>query len=77
MAKFEKIKGINQFDNIPDNAKIGQWFIDNNSVRGQYLGKTKTGTIVINYKRFKGQIDYPHMAANRELRAFAIKYGSK
>lgn len=77
MAKFEKIKGINQFDNIPDNAKIGQWFIDNNSVRAQYLGKTKTGTMVMNYKRFKGQIDYPHMLANHYLRNFALKYGSK
>lgn len=77
MAKYEKIKGINQFDNIPDNTRKGQWFIDNNSVRAQYLGKTKTGTVVMNYKRFKGQIDYPHMLANHYLRDFAKRYGSK
>ena len=77
MAKFEKIKGINHFDDIPDNAKIGQWFIDNGSIRAQYLGKTKSGTVVMNYKRYNGQIDYPHMLANNALRNFAIKYGSK
>lgn len=77
MAKYEKIKGINSFDNIPDNTRKGQWFIDNNSVRGQYLGKTKSGTVVINYKRFIGQIDFPHMLANHYLRDFAKRYGSK
>ena len=75
MAKFEKIKGIYSFDDIPENAKIGQWFIDNNSIRGQYLGKTKYGTTVINSKRFKGKIDYVHMLANRHCRQFAIKFG--
>lgn len=74
MAKYEKIKGINQFDNIPDNAKIGQWFIDNNSIRAQYLGKTKSGVTVLNYKRYNGQIDFPHMIANKVLREFAIKW---
>jgi hypothetical protein len=72
--KFQKIKGITSFDNIPDNAKIGQWYIDGNSNRAQYLGKTKTGTIVMNYKKFNGQIDFPHMQANKLLREFAIKF---
>jgi len=76
-TKYEKIKGINSFDNIPDNTRKGQWFIDNNSIRAQYLGKTKTGTVVMNYKRYMGQIDFPHMLANKSLRGFAIKYGSK
>jgi hypothetical protein len=76
-TKYEKIKGINSFDNIPDNTRKGQWFIDNKSIRAQYLGTTKTGTIVMNYKRYNGQIDYPHMIANKALRGFAIKYGSK
>lgn len=75
MTKYEKIKGINSFDNIPENTRKGQWFIDNNSVRGQYLGRTKQGVTVINYKRFKGQIDIPHMLANKTLRQFAIKWG--
>lgn len=74
MAKFEKIKGINSFDNIPDNAKIGQWFIDNNSIRAQYLGFTKSGIRVMNYKRYNGKIDIPHMLANKTLRQFAIKW---
>lgn len=74
MAKFEKIKGITSFDNIPQNAKPGQWFIDNNSVRGQYLGKTKSGTVVMNCKKYIGKIDMQHMLANHHLRQFAIKF---
>ncbi len=77
MTKYEKIKGIQSFDNIPENTRKGQWFIDNNSVRGQYLGRTKQGVTVINYKRYIGQIDLPHMLANNALRNFARKYGSK
>lgn len=72
--KFEKIKGVYSFDNIPEDTKIGQWFIDFNSVKAQYLGKTKRGTIVMNYKRFSGQIDFVHMLANKQLRQYAIKF---
>jgi len=74
MAKFEKIKGIYSFEDIPENTKPGQWFIDNNSIRGQYLGRTKSNTTVINYKKYNGKIDMPHMIANHHLRQFAIKY---
>ena len=77
MQKFEKIKGISSFDNIPSTAKPGQWYIDGQSTRGQYLGRTSAGVTVINYKRFTGQIDQPHMLANKALRGFAKRYGSR
>lgn len=73
MAKFEKIKGVYSFNDISEDTKPGQWFIDNNSIRAQYLGRTKH-TIVMNYKKYQGKIDFPHMLANHHLRMFAIKY---
>lgn len=77
MQNYEKIKGIYSFENIPENTRKGQWFINNDSIRGQYLGKTNSGTIIINYKKFNGKINLPHMLANKELRKYAIKFGSK
>jgi hypothetical protein len=59
-----------------DLIKPGQWVKDINSdVRGQYLGKTDTGTIVIRWQNAK--FSKRDAKNNKHLRRFAKTYGSK
>ena len=60
------------------NAKhlqAGQWVQDATGIRGQYLGKTDTGTIVIRWQN--GKFAKRDAMNNRNLRRFAKIYGSK
>lgn len=60
-----------------DHIKPGQWVRDINSgIRGQYLGKTQAGTIVIRWQnaKFGSRAD---CTSNHLLRQFAIVNGSK
>lgn len=56
--------------------RAGQWVITDMGQRGQYLGTTSRGTVVIRWQQsetFK-KVD---AKANRPLRQFAKVYGSK
>jgi hypothetical protein len=56
--------------------KAGQWIADTNTgVRGQYLGVTDTGTIVIRWQNAK--FSKRDAKNNKYLRRFAKTYGSK
>lgn len=56
--------------------KIGNWVIVDGQTRGQYLGKTKAGTIVIRYQngKFGSKAD---TKSNHYLRQFAKINGAK
>jgi hypothetical protein len=52
----------------------GQWFTLSSGARGQYLGQTKSITVV---NWVDGKFDKQHAKANKPLREFAKIYGSK
>ena len=56
--------------------KIGQWVMMDSGIRGQYLGKTKAGAIVIRWQNgnFGNAAD---TKSNHYLRRFALVNGSK
>ena len=57
--------------------KAGQW-ISIDDQRGQYLGTTAAGSIVIRWQQADGKTFAKRDAqANKPLRAFAKRYGSK
>ena len=60
-----------------DNIKPGQWVRDINcNIRGQYLGKTNAGTIVIRWQNGKfGKV--ADTKSNNLLREFAKVNGAK
>jgi hypothetical protein len=55
--------------------KAGQWILIDGATRGQYLGKTRAGVIVVRYQngRFGSKAD---TASNHHLRQFAKVNGS-
>ena len=56
--------------------KAGQWVLIDGMVRGQYLGRTNTGAVIVRYQNGK----FGSMAdtkSNHYLRMFAIVNGSK
>ncbi len=56
--------------------KPGQWVLIDGAVKGQYLGKTKAGTIVIRYQNGKfGKL--ADTKSNHYLRQFAKVNGAK
>lgn len=59
-------------DNPP---KAGQWVLIDGATRGQYLGKTRAGVIVVRYQngRFGSKAD---TKSNHHLRQFAKVNGS-
>lgn len=59
-------------DNPP---KAGQWILIDGATRGQYLGKTRAGVIVVRYQngRFGSKAD---TKSNHYLRQFAKVNGS-
>lgn len=60
-------------DNPP---KAGQWVLIDGQTRGQYLGKTRAGVIVVRYQngRFGSKAD---TKSNHYLRQFAKVNGSR
>jgi len=49
---------------------VGQW-VTVFGARGQYLGVSRAGTVVVNYKTSQGERMRDHMRANKPLRQFA------
>ena len=58
-----------------DGLKVGQWFVNEQNQRGQYMGKTIAGVSVVRWQN--GKMDTRDIKANKPLRAFAKIYGSK
>ena len=56
--------------------KAGQWVLVDGAVRGQYLGRTKAGVVVVRYQngKFGSKAD---TKSNHHLRQFAIVNGAK
>ena len=56
--------------------KVGQWVMLDGQIRGQYLGKTTAGAIVMRYQNGKfGKL--ADTKSNHYLRQFAIVNGAK
>ena len=56
--------------------KVGQWVLIDGAIRGQYLGRTKAGVVVVRYQNGKfGAI--ADTKSNHYLRQFAKVNGSK
>ena len=56
--------------------KIGQWVLIDGAIRGQYLGRTETGAVIVRYQNGKfGKL--ADTKSNHYLRQFAIVNGSK
>lgn len=56
--------------------KVGQWVAIDGDIRGQYLGKTRSGVIVVRYQRGKG-FDKIDARNNAALRDFALGRGRR
>lgn len=74
--RFENTKffTLQQLEKTP--PKPGQWVLIDGATRGQYLGKTKSGVIVMRYQngKFGSKAD---TASNHHLRQFAKVNGSR
>ena len=57
-------------------VKVGQWVQTETGSRGQYLGTTAAGTLVIRWQN-SGKFAKRDAKANKALRKFATIYGSK
>ena len=69
MSRYIKTLSVSQFDTLTG-VKVGQWIKTDTGSRGQYLGTTQAGTIVINW--VKGDKFNTYMAkCNRPLSQFA------
>ena len=61
--------------NIKTQLQVGQWVQDSTGLRGQYLGQTDSGNIVIRWQN--GKFTRRDAVNNKHLRRFAVTYGSK
>ena len=69
MSRYVKTLSVSQYDTLKG-VKPGQWIVNDAGSRGQYLGETQSGNIVINW--LKGEKFNTYMAkCNRPLRQFA------
>lgn len=75
--RFGKTLMLSNVANLKtDFIKPGQWVMDINcNIRGQYLGKTDSGSIVIRWQNNK--FAKRDAINNKHLRNFAKTYGSK
>lgn len=74
--RFENTKFVT-LQQLQDNPpKAGQWILIDGQTRGQYLGKTRAGVIVVRYQngRFGSNAD---TKSNHYLRQFAKVNGSR
>ena len=70
-AKFVTLATL---ENNP--PKVGQWVLIDGAIKGQYLGKTGAGVVVMRYQSGKfGSI--ADTKSNHYLRQFAIVNGAK
>lgn len=58
------------------NLRIGQWVTTETGSKGQYLGKTRAGVMVVRWQN-REKFAKVDAKANRPLRQFAKLYGSK
>ncbi len=72
--KYTKTILVSSIDNF--SLKAGQWIITETGSRGQYLGTTSAGTIVVRWQR-KDKFATVDAKANKPLRQFAKVYGSR
>lgn len=75
MAQYGKTLFLINAANIKPQLQAGQWVQDSTGVRGQYLGHTDTGTIVIRWQNDK--FAKRDAINNKHLRRFAKTYGAK
>ena len=74
--KYTAIKSYSIHTIESNPPKIGQWIMLDGSIKGQYLGKTNAGSIVIRWQNGKfGKL--ADCKSNHYLRQFAIVNGSK
>jgi hypothetical protein len=74
--KFGKTLIVSNVANLVSGIQPGQWVKDTNcDIRGQYLGHTATGTIVIRWQ--SGKFAKRDAINNKHLRRFAVTYGAK
>lgn len=65
---------LQSLENNP--PKVGNWVSIDGAIRGQYLGKTNAGVIVVRYQNGKfGKL--ADTKSNHYLRQFAIVNGAK
>lgn len=75
MARFQKTKLISHVQEL-NSIQSGQWIAFDSGQRGQYLGKTEHGTLIVRYQHDKfGQRKDWH--GNKLLRQYAKENGSK
>jgi hypothetical protein len=74
--KYVKTRIIDTTTLQQNPPKIGQWVLIDGAIRGQYLGRTKTGAIVVRYQIGKFG-DLADTKSNHYLRMFAKVNGSK
>lgn len=74
--KYLKTQFVNATTLQQNPPKTGQWVLIDGAIRGQYLGRTKTGAVVVRYQngKFGARAD---TMSNHYLRQFAKVNGSK
>lgn len=72
--KYTKTVFVSSVEALPA-LKVGQWLINENGQRGQYLGRTDSGAHVVRWqnKRFAKR----DAINNHYLRQFAKVYGAR
>jgi len=75
MAQFGKTLFVTNAANLKPQLQAGQWVQDSMGIRGQYLGQTDSGSIVIRWQN--GKFSRRDAINNKHLRRFAKTYGSK
>lgn len=74
MSKFVKTQ---LFTGV-ESPKIGQWIKTELGQRGQYHGRTTSGTVVVRWQHGDGaKFSKRDAVNNKHLRAFAKTYGAK
>lgn len=72
--KYGKTLFVLNAANLKAQLQPGQWVQDATGVRGQYLGHTAQGTIVIRWQDAK--FAKKDARNNKHLRRFAVTYGA-
>jgi len=73
--KYGKTLFLLNAANIKAQLQAGQWVSDATGVRGQYLGTTNSGTVVVRWQN--GRFAKKDATNNKHLRRFAVTYGAK
>lgn len=72
--QFAKTLFLLNAANIKPQLQPGQWVQDATGIRGQYLGHTAQGTVVIRWQN--GKFASKDARNNKHLRRFAVTYGA-